>query len=585
MPVGIIIVHGYTGSIADMDSLSQVLRRSFGPNSVAEISLPFHDGACTPPFDREAFENKIMMQVYAFNHENRSIILIGHSTGGTLVLSCIKKYNFAPTLLVMAGTPRQVHSDHLARWQGFTPALHSPGFTDMARMVSLINKTGKTRFSDKFPVLILAGEDDSLVLPEETSAWADNFPRGHRFVTIPDADHHFKTGGHLHPMVPDIIDRAIDDARNTPASTSLSRLMEVEPEVQPFLSASPWSKTHLSQSPGVMRVTGQDYHFPEFVNAEPVFANVEITTHCQLKCRFCARTKAGITGKHMTLGDFKKILTLLPHAYRITLVGLGEPLLHPEIIDFIKTAKSGKRRVALVTNAMELDRTMAEQLLHAGLDSIAFSLDGHDQAMSATLRNGTNLNLVTENIRQFTSLCRSLDKKISKAVFSALSLASFPSLEKLITLVAGLGVDVLMLSDLNFEGNALQRLWQNMDQSDLRQLNTAVSKAFIQGLPVLSVHGIEEFGLWHRYKDFLAVPASKIYIRSTTHTHCLSPWQTVPVNVEGDITLCDCQPDAIAGNLFCDPFSHIWNGPVFTAHRKGMRSSKPPDACRCCPRF
>jgi radical SAM protein with 4Fe4S-binding SPASM domain len=85
--------------------------------------------------------------------------------------------------------------------------------------------------------------------------------------------------------------------------------------------------------------------------------------------------------------------------------------------------------------------------------------------------------------------------------------------------------------------------------------------------------------------DYLAVPASKIYNRSDTHQHCLSPWQTLPVNVEGDITICDCLPETKIGNLLYSPFSKIWNGIEFKAHRRKMRSSLPPAACRRCPRF
>jgi wyosine [tRNA(Phe)-imidazoG37] synthetase (radical SAM superfamily) len=81
----------------------------------------------------------------------------------------------------------------------------------------------------------------------------------------------------------------------------------------------------------------------------------------------------------MKIETFKRILDLLPHAYRVTIVGLGEPLLHPKITEFIKIAKSLKRRVGLVTNASLLDSVMSKELISAGLDSIAFSLDTVNQ--------------------------------------------------------------------------------------------------------------------------------------------------------------------------------------------------------------
>jgi len=59
----------------------------------------------------------------------------------------------------------------------------------------------------------------------------------------------------------------------------------------------------------------------------------------------------------------------------------------------------------------------------------------------------------------------------------------------------------------------------------------------------------------------------------------------VPVNVAGDISVCDCQPYKIAGNIFTKPFTEIWNGATMVGHRELMLSTQPPPACRICPRF
>jgi radical SAM protein with 4Fe4S-binding SPASM domain len=81
------------------------------------------------------------------------------------------------------------------------------------------------------------------------------------------------------------------------------------------------------------------------------------------------------------------------------------------------------------------------------------------------------------------------------------------------------------------------------------------------------------------------IPPAQLYQRSATHTWCFSPWQTMPVDVEGNVTLCDCQPDYVIGNLFQSPFSEIWNGENFQRYRAAMLSQKPPEACKICPRF
>ena len=102
---------------------------------------------------------------------------------------------------------------------------------------------------------------------------------------------------------------------------------------------------------------------------------------------------------------------------------------------------------------------------------------------------------------------------------------------------------------------------------------------------MLSVRGLEEFGLWKRYGKYLLLPPDRLYQRSRRRAWCCSPWQTVPVNVKGEVTLCDCQPGVPAGNLFERTLPEIWNGQVFVDHRKKMLSDDPPEACSICPRF
>ncbi|MBU1343544.1 MAG: radical SAM protein [Proteobacteria bacterium] len=588
MSVGIVLVHGYTGSDQDLAFLFEKLCSYYGSDSVINTSLPFHDRDKAPKFDQDAFEQVILKAVNCFKEKKKKLVLVGFSTGGTLLLSCLRKHSIIPDLLVLAGVPKQIDTGYIQRWATHCTGKPQPDFSSIARMISVINSMGKIKFKNRFFVLIMNGETDELVLKEEAFKWAENFKGEKRIAIIPDAGHHVFKDISKQDMASDIIVRTVFDLTNRVRKESnqvLERLAEIEPRVKSFLLNSPTSRFHLSQCPGGKRLQDGKPDFSETVSWAPVFANIEITTQCNLKCRFCARTRLGIKGKDMAISLYSRILELLPHAYRITLVGLGEPLLHPEIIEFVKIAVSRKRRVALVTNASNLDPAMSEKLINAGLDSIAFSIDGPDQILSGKLRYGTDLKKVIDHIQQFTVLADAFDKQISKAVFSAVSIISLPYLEQLIDLVSGLGVNVLMLSDLNFSYNGKDCLHQNMDKEKIAILRKAIAHSFSKNLPVLSVYGLEEFGLRHRYLQFLAAPPSKIYERPKLHTHCLSPWQTLPVNVNGEVLICDCQPDKRIGNLFSDSFSNIWNGRIMKQHRSKMTGPVPPDACRICPRF
>jgi radical SAM protein with 4Fe4S-binding SPASM domain len=411
-----------------------------------------------------------------------------------------------------------------------------------------------------------------------------------RMVIIPQVDHDIFHSINCQIAL-DIIQRAITDivinADKDPKA--LDSIITVEPDLKNFFQKVPFSQAHILLSPSGQRVMGSQPESAQIVNHDPIIANIEITTYCNLSCQFCARSLLNKHNQHMSFGLFRNILALLPNTYKIVLVGLGEPLLHPEISEFIQYTKSTGRKVGMVTNAMLLSADISYRLLTAGLDSIVFSIDGYDAAVSSRVRKGTDFQKIITNIKEFVKIAKSMPKPflrpVSKAVFSAVSIDTVSHLKDLVDTVSDLGVDVLMLSDINFKTNLEHTLWQNVDENIEAMVRKGITYAFSKNLPVLSVHGLEEFGLEKRYHDFLMIPPGQLYQRSATHRWCFSPWQTIPVDVEGKITLCDCQPDFVVGHLLKDSFSKIWNGETMQEYRQAMYSKNPPETCKICPRF
>jgi MoaA/NifB/PqqE/SkfB family radical SAM enzyme len=586
MTLGIILVHGYTGSNRDMEPLAAALTARFGKDCLTNLTLPGHNAAETniSEFDEARFCTAICEVINSYQKENRQLVLIGHSTGGNLILATLKRLAIQPALLILMAVPPQIGRDDFGRWEAHRSGKSTVPLVDVALMVKLINTTGSQPLATDAAVLIIHGE---LVLSSAAHTWQlKNSGRTTRVVTIPEAGHDLLSSKNS-SMICDLIGRAIVDItiESHQESPTLPALAAVEPELPAFLMATPGGSKHLALCPGAQRVLGKLPQLLPTAPNDPILANIEITTYCNLKCRFCARTQLNKSNRHMPLARFQNILALLPNLYQIVLVGLGEPLLHPQIIDFIRYAKSLNKKVGMVTNAMLLTPEVSRQLLESGLDSIAFSLDGADLHLASLVRAGTDFDRVIGNIREFVKLSQTEAAPPSKAVFSAVSRETVGHLSDLVDCVADLGVDVLMLTDINFKGNSEHTLWQNQSEELEATVKQAISRAFAKKLPVLSVHGLEEFGLQQRYHDFLMIPPRQLYQRSATHTWCLSPWQTVPIDVAGKITLCDCQPTLVVGNLLRESFSDIWNGEVMQKYRAEMLSGKPPEACRICPRF
>ena len=584
---GIVLVHGYSGSPRDFDFLLPILVERYGNDAVATVSLPGHSTSDPPVFDAATFTRAIAGYVDSYAQQDRTVILVGHSTGGSLLLNYLGESGFVPQLLILCGTPKKIDATWLERWNCHREEKETIPFSSVAKMISLVNTAGKRRFEASFSVHVIQGEKDTLVLVDEARLWEQDTFAGPVSVTIiSNGDHDIFQGAAREDTAQSIVG-AIDNVcgRNgTGHEQFREKLLAVEPELKRFCDCSPQSLPYVEESPSGQILLGRKPVLSSVAICPPVIANIEVTTRCMLRCPHCARSFLARKEEDMTEDVFETVLDRLPHAYRVTLVGLGEPLMHPKIVDFVAKASSQGRRVGLVTNAMRLDNNLSQDLIDAGLASIAFSLDSTEPKVVSEVRTGSNLPAILDNVKGFTEKAAKRGA-ISMALFTAVSVKTAPYLKDLFDCAVRLGVHVVMLTDLNFKHNMDDTARQNRSEGLERTVRDAVVYAFSQGLPVLSVHGLEEFGLRQRYKEFLLIPPTALYDRSSSRTWCFSPWQTVPVDVSGNVTVCDCQPDIPVGNLLTDPFDGIWNGEAMRTYRKSMLNEAPPEPCRICPRF
>lgn len=131
---------------------------------------------------------------------------------------------------------------------------------------------------------------------------------------------------------------------------------------------------------------------------------IEPTNRCNLDCITCIRNVWNEPLGLMTSATFGRIMEGLRSFSpppSIFFGGLGEPLLHPDIVEMVARAKALGSSVELITNGTLLTPNLSQHLIDAGLDMLWASLDGATSDSYADVRLGAMLPKVLSNLNEF----------------------------------------------------------------------------------------------------------------------------------------------------------------------------------------
>lgn len=620
--IGAVLVHGYTGSAQSLARLATCLQdrnpeiatTTVGLHECVETAAITVPKPAAPRFDGEHFVDIVRQACESHIDANRELVLIGHSTGGSIALEALaellaQSLGWEPLLVVLASTPGPMDRSYAIRWHRHFGGQGAPGtafspptLADMGRLARIVESAASRRFPQRFPVLVLHGERDELVPCHTAAHWTQGrFGMPPRHARLPEAGHDPFAKESLE-MTVQLIDRDLADARAWSTHShgdALFALGRAEPSLVRFFVRQPLSARHVVGSPTgwrALRPSREGSRLPkqldEVASTSPVWLNVEITNRCPLSCPACARTWASPKRieQDMSADRLASLLDIVPTAAWVTFVGLGEPLCHPEIERLVAICSEAARRTGVVTNAALLSPERGLALLEAGVDAVTFSLDALSPTAASHARPGANIELIVENIRLFTTLAKRGVPGRTKgpptlAVFTALAATRAAELDEIAQLCLALGLDGLMVSDLNYIANRDQSLAMAASAEDKRRIRSTVARFLKRGLPIVGPRSLEDIGHANRPREVLLLPPDALWTRATVHTHCVSPWQTLAVAVDGTVSFCDCRANDVVGNVFERPLNELWNGPQMRQERARMRSELPSSQCLACPRF
>ena len=179
---------------------------------------------------------------------------------------------------------------------------------------------------------------------------------------------------------------------------------------------------------------------------------VEVTSVCPGRCVYCPHTtQAGYwRSRHMEAATFARLWPLMQESGRVHLQGWGEPFLHPRFMDFAALARKAGCRVSTTTCGLRMDETLAGQIVESGIDIVAFSLVGTDEASNAP-RAGVPFSRVREAVRTLQRVRKAKMGVHLELHFAYLMLASqMEAVEGLPDLMDELDVHAAVISTLDY---------------------------------------------------------------------------------------------------------------------------------------
>lgn len=297
----------------------------------------------------------------------------------------------------------------------------------------------------------------------------------------------------------------------------------------------------------------------------PVNMHLETVAVCNLRCPACA-TGLNALGRAQGFMDLTKYQSMMaecgPYLNNLVLHMYGEPLLHKQIIDFIKTAKAKQiRHVELSTNGnITWSDEYARAFVQSGLDHMIISIDGADEPTYQIYRKGGKLSTVNEFLKTIVR---------AKQATGALT----PIIE----------VQFIIMKHNVQQVEQARELFLSLGADSFRSKMFDATFAEIGLDAALALMPEADADTFYRMENGQLV--SKF---ATDKNFCPIVWDTASLTWDGHMIPCcfDEKGSVVLGDIFhiANRFWDVWNSDKYVGFRKAILTArKKIPLCKDCP--
>lgn len=293
----------------------------------------------------------------------------------------------------------------------------------------------------------------------------------------------------------------------------------------------------------------------------------ELTNVCNLNCVMCGRNAADFKPTVFDMNVFRSFEPLMNIVEEVTLMGWGEPTIHPHFTEMLEVISKHNARKYFCSNGMNLTK-IKDAIFDYNVDVFAVSLDGATDETNSRIRRGSKINQITEDLKDIVQIKRERGLKYPwiNFVFCAMR-SNIHELPDLVRLAAEIGIEEVKVVYLTVFGEELlnETLWGHEEE---------VKKVFEETISVS-----EELGI------MLKLPhcAGEDEAGDKLHKDCFVSWRDFFMGSDGYVRPCMSTPIKFFKYDSNKDFMEMWNAPEYQSYRKVVNDQVNMDApCRRC---
>jgi radical SAM protein with 4Fe4S-binding SPASM domain len=305
-----------------------------------------------------------------------------------------------------------------------------------------------------------------------------------------------------------------------------------------------------------------------YLNSCPKRLVFELTNACNLCCRMCGRNDADFSTTIFDTKWIDKFERVLNTVEEVTLMGWGEPTMHPEFVGILERLNQFAVRKYFCTNGQRLaEQKLFNAIFDYKVDILAVSLDGAVAATNDAIR-GKGFDNVVKNLKNIVQekTKRETIFPYINFVFTAMR-SNIREIPDLVRFAYEIGIEEVKVVFLTAFNSAMETEILYGQEREVKQI-------FDEAIRVASELNLRIKLPYLQGED----PAGL-----NNHKPCYTAWRDLFIGSDGFIRPCMSTPVKFFHIDECKDFNAMWNHTSYQFFRKIINNAKvEPDSCKYC---